>query len=214
MEICDDNNYSDSVCYICLDNLRNCDTITDSITIKTSLLCGCPNNYHSSCLQQWVEKTRKCPICKTDILHLYKSTLEYKNYEDIEEILDNLSNIPENSPNLSRNFDITDAVVYTDITYNEDVNYNGIVDELLYRRIFDTDDYMTASFQNINGNIVARLNGVPFQMRANLDYNDMFTNNYLDNFLIGQQKSIIWTYIIILIWIYLWVMILLIITPF
>jgi hypothetical protein len=35
----------------------------------------------------------------------------------------------------------------------------------LYRRTFETERPKGASFQNVGGNLVANLNGVPFQIR-------------------------------------------------
>ena len=70
-------------CYICLDNLN--------ISLKQSLLCGCPNRYHKKCLYEWISKTNKCPICKQNIYKLclkYENIKNHDNIEEIEEILD------------------------------------------------------------------------------------------------------------------------------
>ena len=54
------------------------------------------------------------------------------------------------------------------------VELNTTVD--LYRRTFETERPKGASFQNVGGNLVANLNGVPFQMRNGVYFSKILKN--------------------------------------
>jgi hypothetical protein len=53
----------------------------------------------------------------------------------------------------------------------------------IYRRTFETERPKGASFQNVGGNLVANLNGVPFQMRNGVIEKFSESENFHDIFI-------------------------------
>lgn len=59
-------------CYICLEPINN--------NQNEKLLCGCKNNYHTECLNNWTSITLKCPICKKKIIFIHITDIDTTDY--------------------------------------------------------------------------------------------------------------------------------------
>lgn len=56
------NNKKDMFCSICMNNITNNDD--KIITLKD---CNCKYEYHSKCIDMWLDKNLNCPICRKDL---------------------------------------------------------------------------------------------------------------------------------------------------
>lgn len=112
----DINLFIQETCIICLEKLDNQlkNTRSDNDPLKEVFL-DCGHNYHSGCLNDWLDKSDKCPLCRhivdnstrtgSDLLHCALFDIQrrrYQNYFTIVEI-DNI--ITSVDGNIWRNYD-------------------------------------------------------------------------------------------------------------
>lgn len=58
----------DSVCAICLEELKDCQAIRE--------ISVCNHRYCSACIQIWLSKNRTCPLCNRDAFRLIRESID------------------------------------------------------------------------------------------------------------------------------------------
>jgi hypothetical protein len=63
-------------CFICLEKIKSYK--------KSTLYCGCINNYHKKCLKQWITERLTCPICHINLFYKYIELKRLTNKEECD----------------------------------------------------------------------------------------------------------------------------------
>lgn len=97
---------------------------------KFTTLPGCNHQYHYNCIETWLLKSHKCPICRTIVR---KRLIEYYHGEfelpqtTTDNTIDNNSNI-NNSENQSTRADLDQSEQNADVENLPDISFNLQID--------------------------------------------------------------------------------------